>query len=103
MRDHGRIAKCDRATGREIDLTPQTHILVGWSWIPIDEGNGQIDIGWSEYLHGNGILSTWTDKFGDIELVGSPGAGDVIQICQLLAVDPDIGAVVDAAKIEPDC
>ncbi len=40
--------------------------------------------------------------FGDVEFVSAPGTGDVIGVGDLLSVEPDVGAVVDASEIQPD-
>ncbi|PYX72713.1 MAG: hypothetical protein DMG72_14275 [Acidobacteria bacterium] len=38
----------------------------------------------------------------DIELVGAPGAGHIVRLRDLLAIEPNVGAVVDSLKIEPE-
>src|SRR5579864_5767439 len=38
----------------------------------------------------------------NVEFVGAPGAGDVVVVADLLAVQKNVGAVIDATKIHPN-
>ena len=42
------------------------------------------------------------DGVGDVEFVGAPGSGHVVGVGDLLSVQPDVGAIVDAVEIQPD-
>ena len=102
LRDHRGIAYGHRAAGRDINLAPQSHVLVGWRRIPIYESNCQISIGWREDLNGECILRSWLRELGDVEFIGAPCARDLLEVGDLLAIHPDIRAVVDPSEIQPD-
>ncbi len=42
------------------------------------------------------------EKRRDVEFVGAIGAGDFVRFGDPVAVEPDVGAIVDAAEIQPD-
>ena len=53
-------------------------------------------------LHGENVFRARPGGVGDVEFVGAPGAGHVVGLGDLLSVEPDVGAVVDAVEIQPD-
>ena len=52
--------------------------------------------------HGDGVGALAMDHIGYVEAEALKHAGDFVVAGNQLAVDPDIGAVVDAVKMEPD-
>src|ERR1700722_6449448 len=95
------ITQSDWAGDGEIDLAPQAHVLVGRGGIPIDEGDGEIVFGGGKDLHGEDIFRAGLDRIGDLEFVGAPSPCDVVGVSDLLAVEPDVSAVIDPFEIQP--
>src|SRR5579864_4859169 len=80
FRDDRGITQSNRAAGGEVDLAPQSHIFVGRRGIPVDKGDRQIVLSGGEDLYGENVFSTRLQRFGDVEFVGAPGAGDVVGV-----------------------
>ena len=51
---------------------------------------------------GHYVLRADLNEVGDIKFVTAESAGDAIRTSEFLAIDPDIGPVVDPAKRKPD-
>ena len=101
-RNHGGITQGNRPAGGDIHVAKHAHVLVRGRGVPVHEGDGQIGVGGGEDLHGENVRFSQDSVSGDVELVGSPGSGYVFRLGERLAVQPDVGAVVDAAEIQPD-
>ena len=50
----------------------------------------------------DGIFSPRVNEFGHIEIVAAKCANHLVGASHFLAVDPDLGTVVDSAKLHPD-
>src|SRR5580692_10815762 len=101
MRDHLRVADGDWAAGFEIDRAPEAHVFIGWRGIPVNPVYAEIFVGLREGFHGQGIWLAWRELRGDFVFVGAIGAGYVFGVGDFAAVEPDVGAVIDAAEVEP--
>jgi hypothetical protein len=102
FRNNRGIAQGHRPAGGEINLAPQTHVLVRRRWIPIDKSDCQIVFRGSENLHGENVFSAGLQRTADIEFVSAPGSGDLIGVGNLFSIEPYVGAIVDSSEIQPD-
>ena len=102
LRHHGGVAHRHRPAGGDSHLAKQAHVLVRRRGVPIHKGDRQVGIGGGEDFHGQHVRLTRESVIGDVELVGPPRSGCIVALGQLLAVQPDVGAVVDTSEIQPD-
>ena len=80
---------------------PDAHVFVGRRGIPVNPGDAEIVFSRSGNFDGEGVGGAGFQIFGDIEFEGAVGAGDVFGVGDFLAVEPDVGAVVDSVEMEP--
>jgi len=97
-----RMPQSNVAAGGEKNFAPDAGVFVGRSGIPVDPGEAEIIFFGREDFDGEGILAGFVQKFADTEFIGAIGAGDFAAVGKLLAVEPDVGAVIDAEEMEPD-
>ena len=102
FRNYCRISHRHRTAGAHADLAEQTHILVGRRRVPVHEGDGQISVRRRKYFDRQDVCLAYQSGVGDVELIGAPGTRHVIFFRDLLAIQKDVGAIVDAGKIQPD-
>ena len=76
--------------------------LSGGQGFPVDPVDAEVGFGGREGFDGDGVFLAGVQVVSHIEVVGSIGAGDLLVVGDLLAVDPEIGAVVDAAEVQPE-
>ena len=89
-------------TGRaEGDFAPESHVLVGRRGIPINPIDAQVFLGLRDGFDGEHVRPVAHQQRTDVELVRAISARDVMFSRDSLAVEPDIGAVVDAGEIQP--
>ena len=100
FRKHCRMPQRDRSAGRQIHLAPQPHVLVGRRGIPVHESDRQAVLGRRPNLHREHIRSG-LDGGSNVELVSPPRAGDFVRVGDLFSVEKNVGAVVDAAEVQP--
>ena len=100
--DDLRMAQCDGAGCCHINIAPQSHVLVGRRGVPIDPRYGQVVRLRGENLDGQDVWLSGQNGAGDIELVGSIGAGNLFVISDELPIEPHVGTVVNAFEIQPD-
>ena len=98
--DHGRTEH-DGAGAEEVHITPQAHVLVGGSGIPVDPVDTEVVLGGGEDLHGKNVRGAWLERICYIEVIGAVSARDLRGIRDLEAVEPNLRAIVDAAEVEP--
>src|SRR5579859_7095112 len=87
---------------REDDFLPEAHVLVGRRGIPIDPRDAEFVGMGSRDFDGNYVPGAGFHVLRDIERVAAKSANDFIRAGDFLSVDPDVGAVIDASKLEPD-
>ena len=100
LRKHSRMPQRDRPAVRQIHLAPQAHVLVGRGGIPVHERDRQAVLGWRPDLHCERIRSGLNGG-SNVELVGPPCSSDIVRVSDLLSIEEDVGAVVDAAEVQP--
>ena len=98
---HKRMAQRHRPGRGEVNIFPNPHVFVGRSRIPVHPGQRQIVFARSENFYRQSIAFSGMQKFSSVEFENPEGAGDFGGIGDLLAVDPDIGPVVDAIQMQP--
>src|SRR5690348_17009852 len=96
------MAHCNGPASVDFDRAKQAHVLVWRSRIPVNEGDCQVFFCGRKDFDGENVWPANSSSVGDVEFVGTPCAGDVIGICDLLSVQKNISAVVDAAEIQPN-
>src|SRR5262249_37585008 len=101
VRDDARISDRGRAGSSDPNVAPDAHELIGRQRVPIDEGDAQVAGRGREDLDGERVVAG-LDGGGDVEREQTPRARDLLRIGDLLTVEPDIGAEVDAVEAEPD-
>src|SRR5229473_573492 len=92
-----RISQCHRPTRSQVDVAPETHVLVGWRRVPIYESDGQTRVSGSPDLRRD-YVGSWLHGGGYVELIGTPRARDLIRVRDLPSVQPDIPAIVMPRK-----
>src|SRR5271166_3370896 len=98
LRKYSGMPQRDGSTGRQVDFTKQTHVLVGRRGIPVNESDGKAVLRWRPDLHRQ-YVGSGLDAGRNVELVGPPRACDFVRISDLLSIEKDICAVVDAAEV----
>ena len=98
----GGVANGDGAGRRQNNFLPQAHVFVRWRGIPIDPSDAEFRSVRRSDRDGDDVFRADLNEVGDIKFVTAESAGDGIRTSEFLAVDPDIGPVVDPAKREPD-
>ena len=101
MRGHQRRADFNRAALAEPDAAPEAHVLVGRRGIPIDPVDAQVFLGLRDGFNGQHVRPVAHQQRRDVEFVGAIRAGNFARVCDALAVEPDVGAIVDAIEIQP--
>src|SRR5271165_3905780 len=102
VRCRERRTKRNRAIRDEIDRTPQAHVLVGRTGVPVDPVDAEIDLRGREGFNRDGVFLAGDQVARRIELIGPIGSGDLLVVGNLFAVDPEDGPVVDAAEAQPE-
>ena len=102
LRGHEGIAHGHGPAGSEEHFLPDAHVFVRRSGIPIHPGDAEVVFFGREDFERQGIRGSRLQELGDVEFVGAVGARDVVRVGNFLTVDPDVGAVVDTEKIQPD-
>src|SRR6266481_5941396 len=100
MRDHFWMANSDGATRLEEHVAIEAHILIGRSWIPILPVDTEIGFSLGKRFDSEYIWMARNEQRGNLKLIGSECSRDILCAGELAAIDPDIGAVVDAAEIQ---
>src|SRR6185437_13271644 len=100
LRFHPGVAHRHRAGGTEKDFAPDAHVLVGRHGVPVHKSDGEVLNAGSVDLDGQGVAAGVGDA-GDVKLELAEGAAHLIFTGDLFAVEPDTGAIVDAAEVEP--
>lgn len=83
------------------DFSPDAHVFVGRSGIPVDPGEAEIVFVWSENFDGKSVFSGFVEQGVDAKFVRAIRAGYIGLAGDFFAVEPDVGAIVDAEKMEP--
>src|SRR5258708_32012672 len=96
------MAQCDVAAGGEKDFAPHASVFVGRGGIPVDPGKAEIIFFGGEDFNGESVFAEIVEELVDPEFVGAVGAGDFFAVGKLLAIEPDVGAVIDAKEMQPD-
>src|SRR5258708_40208576 len=96
------MGQCDVAAGSEEYFAPDAGVFVGRGGIPVDPGEAEIIFFGGEDFNGESVFAGIVEELVDPEFVGAVGAGDFFAVGELLAVEPDVGAVGDAGGMEPD-
>ena len=102
FRGDERLAQRHAARGSEEDFAPHAGVFVGRCGIPVYPGEAEIIFFGSKDFDGEGVLAGLVQEIADLKFVGTIGAGDVVASGELLAVEPDVGTVIDAQEMEPD-
>ena len=84
----------------KMNAAPDSHILVGWSGIPIDETDSKVSGFGRKHFNGQDIFS-FVQVRGNIKIKEPERTPDSLGIRNLFAVEPDIGIVIDSVKAEP--
>ncbi len=102
MSDRERRAQGDGPACDEIDSAPEAHVFVGRAWAPIDPVDAEIFLSRRGGFDGEDIGLTGLEQIGYVEVVSAIGAGDCGGVGDLVSIEPDFAAIVDAAEMEPN-
>src|SRR5258708_31851558 len=100
--NYGWVSKSNWPTGPDLNIAKQPHVFVWRRGVPIHKGDREILVCWRKGLDGEHVLLPGERCFGHVEFVSSPRAGNIVRLRNLLPIQPDVGAIVDPAEIEPD-
>src|SRR5262249_16376215 len=92
----------DVAAGGEKDFARYSGVVFGRRGIPVYPGEAEVVSLRRKNFHGESVLAALVQKFADAVFVGAVGPHDVVASSELLAVEPDVRALVDAEKMELD-
>src|SRR6266436_3352867 len=102
MRDDLRITEGDLPAAGKVNITEDAHVFIRRHRVPIDPGPTKI-IGQSwEYLDCQRIEFARPSGVTDIQLMHPERPGDLIRGGNLFAVEPDVGAKIDAIEMQPN-
>jgi hypothetical protein len=96
-----RRAESDLAGVGQENFAPDAHVLVGRSGIPVDPGEAEVVFFRSEDFDGESVFARLVEQSIDAKFIGAISTGNVGAVGYLFAVEPDVGAIVDAEKMEP--
>src|SRR5262249_50044446 len=92
------VANADGTAGRKNNFLPETYVFVWGRGIPVHPSNSKFAGMRRKDFHGNGVLRARMDKIGDVKFIATECADNGVRAGKFIAVDPDVGAVVDAAE-----
>ena len=98
---HERVPQRERPAVGEVHRAPQAHVLVRRHGVPVHPVEGQVGRLRGEDLDRERVARAGLRGLGHVQLVAAEGAHHVLGRGQLLAVQPDVGAVVHAVEVEP--
>src|SRR5258708_16952604 len=102
MRDDLRITERDLPAAGEVNITEDSHVFIRRHRVPIDPGPAKI-IGQSwEYLDCQRIEFARPSGVADVQLMHAKRSGDLIRGGNLFAVEPNVGAKIDAIEMQPN-
>src|SRR4029077_3307307 len=101
FRGDERRAESDFAGVGQENFAPDAHVLVGRSGIPVDPGEAEVVFFGSEDFDGESVFAGLVEQGIDAKFIGAISTGNVGAVGYLFAVEPDVGAIVDAEKMEP--
>ena len=95
-------AQLHGTAGGEIDIAEEPGVLVGGRGVPVHKGEGEVIGRRRKHLDGENVFAEVEQAAAEIEFEDAPGPGDVVLAGDLLAVEPDVGAVVHAIEVQDD-
>jgi hypothetical protein len=90
------------ATRPEPDLTPDAHAGIGRLGVPVDETDGEIALPRRKDLDGQDVPVSRLRRPGYVDHEAAERAESLGGVSDLLAVEPDVGPVIDAVELQPD-
>ena len=102
VRQRLRMAHRHRAGHEHVHIAHQSHVFIRRHGVPVHEGEGEIVLGGREDFDGQGIDAAGRGEFGDIEFEHAVHARGLVRGSDLVAVEPDVGAVIDGIEIQPE-
>ena len=99
-RRHIRIAHSNVAAGSQKHFLPDPHVFVRRRGIPVNPSNSQVLFAGRGYFESQCVGLAVFQVFRHVKFVGAIGSRDFLLSREFLAVDPDVGAVVDAQKMQ---
>ena len=86
----------------QIDAAPQAHVFIGRRRIPVHPVDAEVFFRLRDGFDGQQIRpGRARAERRDFVFVGAIGAGYVFGVGDFVAVEPDVGAIVDAAEVQP--
>ena len=83
-----------RIAAGQIDIFPESHIFIRGGGIPVHPGDREIIFLRREYFNGQGICTFRMQSLADVKGEGSESSRNILCITDLLAIQPDIRAIV---------
>ncbi len=86
----------------DVHRSPEPHIFIRGTRIPIDPVDAEILFCWCGGFDGEDIRFARSDNVGDIEIIGAICARHRRRVGDPVAVDPDLAPIVDTAEVQPE-
>src|SRR5688572_25809062 len=97
---HEDVLERGGAGAPQLALAPDPHAAVGRLGVPVDEAEGEVPRLRRMDEHRERV-GPGAQAAGDVELEAPKGAGELLTAGDALAVEPHLGAVVEAVEDEP--
>ena len=101
-REYLRVAQGERSAVGDRHAGPEAHVLVGGGGVPVDPGDPEVAGTGGEDLDGQRVARPRMGEPCHGELVAAERARDLVGSGDPLAVEPDVGAVVDPVEAQPE-
>src|SRR5437660_6135096 len=75
-----RVAQGNIPAGCNIHVLPQPHVFVGWRRIPVNPGNSQVALVWSEDLNRQDIRLSGYQLLAHIKFEKTECASDIVSV-----------------------
>ena len=76
MRHRHRRTQRHRARRHQVNRSPQPHVLIRRTWIPVNPVDAKVFFRWSKRFHCEHIFFPGLEQIGHIEVIGAIRAGN---------------------------
>ena len=100
-RIHKRMPHGHRPAGADKGFAPKAHVLIGWHGVPIHKGDSQVVFRGSKDLDCERVRLVVDQAGGNVKFIRPKSPGNLFAVGNLFSIEPDIGPIVDALKVQP--
>src|SRR5262245_21349006 len=102
MGDHLRISDRYWSTRRDVNISKDSHVLIGRHWIPIHPRPAKIiDLGRKDF-HSECIHATRISGFTDIQFMNPESTRNLIGPGKTFTVQPNVCTEIDPIEVKPN-